>query len=164
MAKPRKKFNHAASTDRLNSLIRKNYEARIKEAFKGAMLAYNSSWEDIHDDEAIERNEAGEVCFYNTGLQKVARVIAKYGDSNDLNVIDDDTRRRSVTTQFAWRFYITINCETQDGEQYAYVYPIKNIVGKMENIEDEIEAFIKSEVSKRNQAHVKDWGYWGEIV
>ena len=35
----------------------------------------------------------------------------------------------------------------------------------MINIITEIQgAIIPVELKKRNQAHVKDWGYWGEIV
>lgn len=64
-----------------------------------------------------------------------------------------------------WRIYITINCESQDGEQYAYLLPVIDKVGQMQHLEDEIEKIVIPKALKdRNQAHVKDWGYWGEMV
>lgn len=168
MASVRKKYNHAAKVQQERARLLKMADLKIRKALKGVTIAYNSAWE--NEERYCEcgkliipkakhcscGKEVPPIEFYPTGMDRII----------DLLKGDIETACGTlVQIGIRWRVYITVFCRTQDGEEYAYLLPVIDKVGQMQHLEDEIEKIVIPKALKdRNQAHVKDWGYWGEIV
>lgn len=162
MASVRKKYNHAAKTKQINALRENNAkkvqalkiaraDKKIRDLLKGATIAYNSLWET-----ELKEGEEGRQVIYTSGLERLKNVLN--GDS-------ETAFGATLEIVMRWRVYITINNVTQDGEEYVIIYPVIDRRDSIINIIAEIQGvIIPAELKKRNQAHVKDWGYWGEIV
>lgn len=141
MASVRKKYNAAAKAQQHKARVLRLADFKIRSALKGVTVAYNSSWGDKAE-------------FYPTGMERIVKLLK--GDI-------DTACGALVQIKIRWRIYITITCETEDGELYCYAYPVIDRVDEMQRLEDEIEdVTIPAYLKKR--VHVKDWGYWGEIV
>jgi hypothetical protein len=143
MASVRKKYNAAAKAQQNKARVLRLADFKIRSALKGATVAYNSSW-------------GSDAQYYPTGMERIV---------NLLNGDIDTACGALVQIDIRWRVYITINCQTEYDEEYIYLLPVIDKVCQMQRLEDEIEKLIIPEaLKKRNKAHVKDWGYWGEIV
>lgn len=162
MASVRKKFNPAAGKQRIAALRQKNRDERrvqklemadaeIRKMLKGVMLSYNSTWE-----QDIREGEEGRQVVHTTGLEQLRDALK--GDK-------EITFGACIEIVINWRVYLTIYNVTQDGEEYVILYPVIDRRDSIINIIAEIQGvIIPAELKKRNQAHIKDWGYWGEIV
>jgi len=143
VASVRKKYNPVGKLQQRKARLIKMADFKIRSALKGATVAYNSLW-------------GSDAQFHPTGMERIINLLDGDIDTACGTIVQIDIR---------WRVYITINCETQDGEQYMYALPIIDRVTQMQKVENEIERVIIPEaLKKRNKSHVKDWGYWGEIV
>lgn len=143
MASVRKKYNHAAKQQQERARLLKMADFKIRKALKGATIAYNSAW-----------GEDAE--FYPTGMGRIIELLKGDIDTACGTLVQIDIR---------WRVYITVFCITKDGEEYAYLLPVIDRVCQMQRLEDEIEGvLIPAFLKQRNQAHLVDWGYWGEVL
>ena len=143
MASVRKKYNHAAKVQQHRARLLKMADFKIRKALRGVTVAYNSSW-----------GESAE--FYPTGMGRIIELLKGDIDTACGALVQIDIR---------WRVYITVFCRTQDGEEYAYFLPVIDRVCQMQRLEDEIEGIlIPAFLKQRNQAHLVDWGYWGEVM
>jgi hypothetical protein len=143
MASVRKKYNHAAKVQQERARLLKMADFKIRKALKGVTIAYNSSW-----------GESAE--FYPTGMGRIIDLLKGDIDTACGTLVQIDIR---------WRVYITIYCVTQDGEDYVCLLPVINKVCQMQRLEDEIEQIIIPAALKTlNPAHIKDFGYWGEVL
>jgi hypothetical protein len=134
--KPKKKFNAKAKAVQYA-------ERQLKAALRGITVAYNSTWGEKAD-------------FCGDNYQKLVNLLK--GDEETAYGV-------SCLMPALWRAYVTINCETQDGEGYAYALPVIEREINLKNLTVEIETVIvPAALAKRNVAHVKDWGYLAEIV
>jgi hypothetical protein len=134
--KPKKKFNPKGKAFQLA-------ERQLKAALRGITVAYNSTW-----------GEKADFCGEN--YERLVRLV------KGNKVMAHDV---SCLMPALWRAYVTINCETQDGEGYAYALPVIEREINLKNLTVEIETVIvPAALAKRNVAHVKDWGYLAEIV
>jgi hypothetical protein len=143
MASVRKKYNHAAKVQQHRARLLKMADFKIRKALKGVTVSYNSSW-----------GESAE--FYPTGMGRIIDLLKGDIDTACGTLAQIDIR---------WRVYITIYCVTQDGEDYVCLLPVINKVCQMLRLEDEIEQIIIPAALKTlNPAHIKDFGYWGEVL
>ena len=143
MASVRKKYNRAAKVQQERARLLKMADFKIRKALRGVTVAYNSSW-----------GEDAE--FYPTGMGRIIELLKGDIDTACGALVQIDIR---------WRVYITVFCRTQDGEEYAYLLPVIDRVCQMQRLEDEIEGvLIPAFLKQRNQAHLVDWGYWGEVL
>jgi len=143
MASVRKKYNHAAKVQQERARLLKMADFKIRKALKGVTVAYNSSW-------------GKEAEFYPTGMGRIIDLLKGDIDTACGTLVQIDIR---------WRVYITVFCRAQDGEEYAYLLPVIDLVCQMQRLEDEIEGIlIPAFLKQRNQAHLVDWGYWGEVM
>lgn len=162
VASVRKKYNPAATNQSINALrqnrIKKENAEKlakadktIKELIAGATVAYNSTWET-----ELKEGEEGRQVLHTTGLERLAS-IPKIDSQTAFGTLLEIVVR--------WRFYITINNETQDGEVYFILLPIIDRTDSAIKIIFDIQNnIIPAALEKRNMAHFKDWGYWGEIA
>lgn len=161
MAQVRKKYNHAAAqakarqraTAKASAIQAKRLQiadAKIREALKGATVAYNSTWghTEHSNGELTQKIET-------SGSQALCDLLG-----------GDTTTAFGVILEIVirWRIYITIYNVTEDGEEYLILLPVIDRADSMINIIHEIQGdLIPRALKKRVQAHLKDWGYWGEI-
>lgn len=151
MASVRKKYNHAAKVQQERARLLRIADFKIRKALKGVTISYNSTWE-----QDIREGEEGRQVVHTTGLEQLMDALK--GDK-------EMTFGACIEIVIHWRVYLTIYNVTQDGEEYVITYPVIDRRDSMINIIAEIQgAIIPVELKKRNQSHVKDWGYWGEIV
>ena len=141
--KRNKKYNPVVKQQQERARLLKMADFKIRKALQGATIAYNSSW-------------GSDAQYYPTGMERIVNLLKGDIDTACGTLMQIDIR---------WRVYITIYLKTQDGEEYAYLLPIIDKVCQMQRLEDEIEkAIIPSELKKRNESHIVDWGYWGEVL
>ena len=168
MASVRKKYNRAAKVQQERARLLKMADFKIRKALRGVTVAYNSSWEYekrlcecglINTPKAKHCScgkEVPPIEFYPTGMGRIIDLLKGDIDTACGTLVQIDIR---------WRVYITVFCRTQDGEEYAYLLPVIDRVCQMQRLEDEIEGvLIPAFLKQRNQAHLVDWGYWGEVL
>lgn len=168
MASVRKKYNHAAKVQKERARLLKMADFKIRKALRGVTVAYNSSWE--YEERLCEcgkiivpkakhcscGKEIPPIEFYPTGMGRIIELLKGDIDTACGTLVQIDIR---------WRVYITIYCVTQDGEDYVCLLPVINKVCQMQRLEDEIEQIIIPAALKTlNPAHIKDFGYWGEVL
>ena len=141
--KPRKKYHQGRAQACQQKRTIKRANRILRQDMTGITISYNSSW---------GNNEDFCGCNYE-------RLIKR------LNGCEPTAYGLSVQMRVRWRVYITINCVSQDGEEYAYTLPVIDREDSMRNLEAEIEhKIIPAALAKRNQAHIKDWRYLAEIL
>lgn len=168
MASVRKKYNAAAKAQQHRARVLRLADFKIRNALKGVTVAYNNSWE--YEERLCEcgkkiipkaktcscGKEIPPIEFYTTGMGRIIDLLKGDIETACGTLVQIDIR---------WRVYITIYCVTQDGEDYMCLLPVINKVCQMQRLEDEIEQIIIPAALKTlNPAHIKDFGYWGEVL
>jgi len=144
-------FNTQLEELRCSAMLEKakRSDKRIRAAIQGVTLAYNSSWgHTIKDGEQTQRIET-------TGTQALTDLLSGDTDLAFQVVLEIDIR---------WRIYVTIYNVTECGEEYIICLPVIDRDAPMIDIIHDLQMnIIPAAKKKRNESHILDWGYWGEI-